>query len=535
MAVRKQVRREVEMNAGDSLHYVLGTTGVTVPTTSEGVVVVGMNEFGLTKDSPATLMAGGDPCPVVVFHRPEERIGGLVHIDGMNAEQDGGDHEPLLTRLLEAAPELAGPTLVYICYDPHPAPGLALPVDMNEGNIVEQVDLRDAYVAKVEEYLHELGIEEVVRVTEGFGKTVYLNTAEGELQILDDEDNLIPIPKPGASGARAKRVRPDVGLKGLELSQKPIGSSFVAKRGLTRVSFGLDLAGFSKGATSLARIERVESAPIRATVLEGHCFAAAVESFDDASAVLGRERDILAACMEHGPLFVDVPVDLQDLPFHNSSTFVWELVKRPIDCAFNARPPLADFLGSPVARFAALWRLLRQSGTAALGRELFETYPAASLSLLKLPARGYKGKAVYRAGTGWEAVASSSGGQQAKSMVLASTLQNLRWTATAGKTLSHDAFDAILCGVLGVVDPAGRLEKEALSEVMRAELSSRAGNRPLPAVFAPPAGYVLLRERPAGICVSWQTVSDLRGFASEIEIGPQSDSIPAHASSRGQS
>lgn len=191
------------MNVGEMLHFVLGDAGVTVPPVVNGVINVGMNELGVTKDLPAFLMAGGGPCPVLVFHQPEERIGGLVHIDGMNAEQDGSDHEPLLTRLLDAAPELAGSTPVYVCYDPHPAPGLVLPEDMNEGSIVEQIALREAYIAKIEEHLHELGFQEMVRVTLGFGKTVYLNTAEGELQILDDEDNLIPIPKLDASEGEA--------------------------------------------------------------------------------------------------------------------------------------------------------------------------------------------------------------------------------------------------------------------------------------------------------------------------------------------
>ena len=54
-------------------------------------------------------------------------------------------------------------------------------------------------------------------------------------------------------------------------------------------------------------------------------------------------------------------------------------------------PPLADRIGAPVARFAAI--VSEGDFDALLGEKLFEAYPAGTLKMLKIEARHYKGKA----------------------------------------------------------------------------------------------------------------------------------------------
>jgi hypothetical protein len=153
-----------------------------------------MNEFGASRNSATTLVAAGGPCPIVVLRRPDLAVGALVHISGENAEHDGNDHATLLAQLLDAAPELNGQTQVCICFDPKPAPGVNLPDDIGEDDIAAQVASRLAYVDKVEVHLQNLGFDGIARLTEGNGKTVHLNTADGLVIFTDQADNILAPP-----------------------------------------------------------------------------------------------------------------------------------------------------------------------------------------------------------------------------------------------------------------------------------------------------------------------------------------------------
>src|SRR5262249_15500595 len=72
------------------------------------------------------------------------------------------------------------------------------------------------------------------------------------------------------------------------------------------------------------------------------------------------------------------------------ATPIWELTLRPVDRALGAMRPLADRIGSPVARFQAIMRA--GAFDDLLGRSLFETYPAGTWLLNNIGAKGYKGK-----------------------------------------------------------------------------------------------------------------------------------------------
>ena len=86
---------------------------------------------------------------------------------------------------------------------------------------------------------------------------------------------------------------------------------------------------------------------------------------------------------------MDIPIDLQDLIEPHRVEYIWQLTRRPIDRAVNAMPPLADRIGAPVARFAAIMR--EGNFAALLGQTLFEAYPAATLKKLEIEAGQYKG------------------------------------------------------------------------------------------------------------------------------------------------
>ncbi|MCA9068344.1 MAG: hypothetical protein KDA84_05445, partial [Planctomycetaceae bacterium] len=123
---------EYPMKNGDAIHFSFKIADISLLSPAAEDVAVGMNEVGAAKNAAVDLWAAGGPCPVIVFHYPEEKDGGIVHIDGSNAEQDGNDHESLIDRLLKAAPEISNATHIYVCYDPDPTPGLKLPNDLND-------------------------------------------------------------------------------------------------------------------------------------------------------------------------------------------------------------------------------------------------------------------------------------------------------------------------------------------------------------------------------------------------------------------
>src|SRR5579872_1480207 len=152
-----------------------------------------------------------------------------------------------------------------------------------------------------------------------------------------------------------------------------------------KISYGLDLAGYSTGKSSLAKATFNGSTELSVVVYRNHPFAEKLEGWETVGPLVERERRLLRFMQ---PLYVDVPIDLQGLPNQTGVRFTWQLTKRPVDFAFSALPPLADRLGSPVARLA----YLLVADRSALGSGLYETYPAASLEPMLGGKRSYKGK-----------------------------------------------------------------------------------------------------------------------------------------------
>ena len=233
------------------------------------------------------------------------------------------------------------------------------------------------------------------------------------------------------------------------------------------IGFGLDLSGYSTGGTTLAAVQ-ITGTAAAAVILRGSAFSRYRHGTERASDSLAQERENLSTCMAIGPVAVDVPIDLQGLPAPEGCEFIWEFTKRPVDYAFSAMAPLADRLGACVARFKAV--LASTELKAELGRRLFETYPAATLALLGLPNKGYKGT------TGRElcgAISSKLGFDDC----------NL---------LDHEV-DAIICAVTAAAPNECRLEHKQLIQRMHeidpfTEITAR-GHRE-------PAGFVLLDRWP---------------------------------------
>ena len=250
-------------------------------------------------------------------------------------------------------------------------------------------------------------------------------------------------------------------------------------------AFGLDLSGYGSGRSALARA-RTDGRDIRVAILEGTVFS---RRFGDGAAlapVIAEEAALLCACMEDGPVYADIPLDLQGLPDTPAPAYTWQTAKRPVDRALGAMAPLGDRIGWPVARMRAILARMRETRRITLGRDIFETYPAASLRSTGLSARGYKPRRAIRADGVWRE-ADGNG-------PLAALCTALDLEASDGLTLTDDEFDALVCAVTGAASKADRLEGPSLETVIASGMAKRFPDAP----SAPPAGFAILARRPEG-------------------------------------
>lgn len=255
----------------------------------------------------------------------------------------------------------------------------------------------------------------------------------------------------------------------------------------SQVSFGLDLAGYSTGRSALARLEDCGDGIASVSFIRGGPFGSKINGVAKLGAVANEEADILCRCLEAGPLAVDIPIDLQGLPNIPDPAWIWQLTMRSVDYAFGGLPPFADRIGSPVARFQNIMKLLE----AHLHAEgIVEAYPAASLECMGLPNKGYKGTSVVYSDGVWR-MCEGSGEKTA----LAQIATALNLTASEQIVLTDDDLDAILCCLAGISPAEFALEGGELASEVQKRLSSKGIDASLD-ICQPPKGYRLLRTSP---------------------------------------
>jgi predicted nuclease with RNAse H fold len=213
------------------------------------------------------------------------------------------------------------------------------------------------------------------------------------------------------------------------------------------IGFGLDLAGYTTNKTCLSAVE-ANGKTAHATLLSGTVFSLPHKSSSRLGPILAEEVRIINDCAKRGSVAVDVPIDLQSLVRSELPEQIWALTCRPVDKELRALRPLADRLGSAVARFKAI--RAAEGFEPILGKNLFETYPAASLRASGCSTKHYK--------------QDTEAGEQARSAIC----QRLNFDVL---DLTDDEIDSIVC---------------ALAAVERAE------DAPLPCNQMP-KGYVLLK------------------------------------------
>ena len=149
-------------------------------------------------------------------------------------------------------------------------------------------------------------------------------------------------------------------------------------------AYGLDLAGYSTGKSALARADyECSNGTVQVRIMSISKNPFAVKRKRKCVLDVTRERDWIESRLAKSRLCVDIPIDLQGLMGLDPSPerdgwrgtpFLWEQTLRPVDYAFDALPPLADRIGSPVARFRTI---LTKGQRNQLGHRLRETYPRA--------------------------------------------------------------------------------------------------------------------------------------------------------------
>jgi hypothetical protein len=220
------------------------------------------------------------------------------------------------------------------------------------------------------------------------------------------------------------------------------------------------------------------------------------------------EAEMLRRFTRIGNVFLDVPIDLQALlrvVDHGRDERVqayWQLVKRPVDHAFDALEPLASNLGFAVARIAHLLGRFALKDGLSLEGNMFETYPAATLQLVwatnKWTEASYKGGKVEYANGQWRGQVSKKKSSKArqteegKGTGLATLANYLSLRAPEGFRMDDDEFDAVLCALTGCI-PESAMSRQSLAAVIRERLTGWNG------CVEPPKGYVVFDRLPENV------------------------------------
>lgn len=289
----------------------------------------------------------------------------------------------------------------------------------------------------------------------------------------------------------------------------------------TELHFGWDLASYGGGGSAFVQARRDKS-QIHVDVLTCASIDKPSLKLDsELGDTLDAELILMSECLKRGTLVVDVPIDLQNL----GQMFVkqseariqqyWQLIKRPVDHAFRALPPLADRVGYAVARFSnLLCRLSQQEENVQLDIDLLETYPAASLRLVRDSLGrnnnlSYKGSCAEFIGGRWRGQDATEANprlrtrQQLKNDNLAALVNQWRIVPNEERcVLNDDQFDAIICGVTGCLGEHALFDDELNSEILtRLRLPEPSPFEPTSLPLYAPAGYTLLREIPADLSI----------------------------------
>ena len=262
---------------------------------------------------------------------------------------------------------------------------------------------------------------------------------------------------------------------------------------MTDIAYGLDLSGYSTKDSRLAVARYVEGGVVRIQILRNSAFSKNKSGSDCIVNQIEAESEELGQILKEGVLAVDIPIDLQGLnTFSVPYKRLWEFTDRPADRAFRARPPIADRIGSPVARFQYL--LNHTKSYELLGQRLYETYPKASLDIRDLKSEGYKDCNAEWNNEEWRPC--FKGGNKNNKYKSESAMQRVlesfcfRGSETLERLDDND-IDAAICAITALAPNEYVISGYLLKEKIHENLRSRELISQKECVKAP-QGYVLL-------------------------------------------
>lgn len=243
---------------------------------------------------------------------------------------------------------------------------------------------------------------------------------------------------------------------------------------MNKTAWGLDIAGFSTNKSILALAEINTDNKIGIKLYHNNPFNIIRNSNMILSSAIENEVRFISNYITSNncKIFIDTPLDIQVLLDSSSHRYIWQLTKRPVDKSFGALSPLADRIGSSVARTKYL--ISKSTTDKLLGYNIFETYPAGSLQCLGLPHTGYKKKPALWSRGKWD-----DGLNNLPSKLNIKSKYNKL-------TITDDDLDATLCALCGVVDDDYTLKGSQLDE----HITTRINNG---ITYKAPTGYVLLQ------------------------------------------
>ena len=218
---------------------------------------------------------------------------------------------------------------------------------------------------------------------------------------------------------------------------------------LFQKAIGIDLAGFRGKDTACVKTEW-RNGDIVATLLPPNTLCQDHPGIDSAVPILLQDAQKLRQWIVDGyGVSMDCPIDLQGLPTLLNPQYLWQLIRRAIDRLVNGIPPLADKLGSVVARCLAT--LQHENLRGELGIHLFETYPKAILIRKRFERSDIKkGWIVLLAADGPQEVEASGDTEQEREqngLAVVAELRRLHVVCGGEQPvrLTDHQLDAILC------------------------------------------------------------------------------------------
>lgn len=252
---------------------------------------------------------------------------------------------------------------------------------------------------------------------------------------------------------------------------------------------GINLSAFGVARRPLIATASDEKAgEVRVELRPSEAFGGKFKLSDNVEETFVEWRKELLDC--HKPIAVDVALDIDWLGVGGSRVApaerrMWELTMRPIDFAFFGDAPLTDRVGD----FGVRFRSMLAASAFALGDEILESYPRASVELFDFKGQ-YRDGSAHHGDKGWRADNREKRGDK----LMARMLEALGVNPVQGADqLNSDDLDAILCALtaLGAATGRGVIAGDELSHECAERAARRANTEPNENHTAPGACAVL--------------------------------------------